>query len=1150
MVGAKPFPNWAKEDYTENEKNVKKFGPKPFPDWAIEKKSNSIFPDWAIEPTRSKNRRKKKDWNELTSIEIYNYRKTWLLRHGYKKLLDYESSPSLVYHIYDQVKYILRVYKKLISPDKLGENILLMREFEEEKKIRETATWFVEQYSNNILPINFPQNFELPKASDFNFPKYAESDKYVLSHIFFDIENKVQDQTPLKLGVFNLEAGRVILGFWDKSRKETLVIPIAPNIYYIETPNLMEALLLADIETVLAVISTSALMSGHNNLISLFDNNEFNIFRLILINPKLYEEILCGVPQRRSLWIGHNLNFDINMIHHTAQKVKNILPTLPDFRVNQISLFMGQPQESNDNETNTKAVAYTIKLGNTVAGFRSRINFNPDLGAKGIPTMTLHPLQEKTFSYIWVLDTFILSLALQNPKHSLKELSKGTKYEKLDSNYLFTEEDFIINENSTDLSKADEYLCRDLFATCAVCEKLMQTLNYPELAKLLDIIFSFSIKPVAASTFSTATIAKRVIFANLEKKTGLTKKQIENNIISERKYQKNWEKVNNGGRNELFVHGAVFSTPEEPILYPDFEQLYPSIARCTYADDQYTLASKKELSEKYVYDIESLQRDFWKNVKIIVECMKHLQPLPDNIFRPLIGTATINTNEVKLFFRGTTPAKRKCDEYVEGIVHRNLISITSAVVRAIIEDKHEISYLKKRIIFLKTQRIDFDYDPPAFGEEFFTKIVGLRREKKKEIMSDGSIGNPIEKMLKYTNVSGFGISGEGIRKEDYTGKLNIPSIFGSITAGSEFLTSIAEMTFKYYDNLSLYTDTDSDLVKGQKKIIDKILTLFANISELKYETDYGEILAIYIAKKKKYGILAKNINTKKLPFLKFVDENDQELFITGKTHGISQYPSYPFEQSIFNIYKDILYSKTKVNTAIQNHKNKFPLFSKLSYNKDKNSKIRGILPFFNKSITRNFKKQKKIYSVTFPHPNSFIKTLDFTYNGFTFKINVIYNWVTNLFLFTNLTEKLIKANFGLYANLGNIRVFLTIPVDITSEEYYIFEKQFLQVITEFFNQDNFDEIFFTVTKTQALGINKIKEVKNELYNEKIIRRFLKYDPETGKNKENNLTKQQLMFRVNQLVKNNKLIEYSKTVYNSIDFQIKKLRNKKNIFVNF
>ena len=118
----KPFPTWATTPQNNNPSATSHKSLKTFPSWAdpnfIESntKTKSNLPSWAIENKKNYEPKRKKDY---TSIQIFEFRKKWLIKHGYDKepWNISQASEHLVYSLYDQLRYIEANHGKKISPD-------------------------------------------------------------------------------------------------------------------------------------------------------------------------------------------------------------------------------------------------------------------------------------------------------------------------------------------------------------------------------------------------------------------------------------------------------------------------------------------------------------------------------------------------------------------------------------------------------------------------------------------------------------------------------------------------------------------------------------------------------------------------------------------------------------------------------------------------------------------------------------------------------------------------------------------------------------------------------------------------------------------------------------------------------------------------
>lgn len=1008
-------------------------------------------------------------------------------------------NPKVVKGIISQIQYMERRIEQQITLEKVIKSELpMIREKAELEELEDLKIQIQKEIKQIEPDLIINEDFLIPTKDSFTFNTNAESQHYQLTHVPFDVENNLQDQTPGYCAAYNYEANRYCLALNTKKYPKLTglfkyIKVKAKNrsidVYLIGTPNLWEALFVADVELIVSVICESALMSGHNHLRSALD--KIHLPKKLKINFRLLEECLNGFPKRRSTWIAHNARFDIDMLNDTAKKA-NYKFTFFQKRLehSKIKYYMGRAIDPEkllkDKKIKDKVYNvnhYTVHLGNRDAGFKFRISVD-NANGKTIFRTNLSPIQDKTFTHLWITDTIQVSFALQNPEHGLKYVSKDSEFKKLafpDLNFPIEEMNIFEQEKIT---KPAKYLMFDTFATIAGYSSESHQLNYSEMEKLIqdnglpDFELKTDWRPRMSSLLSTATIAKQFIFPYLEAKTGLKRKAIENNIIHERMYQSNFELVYSGGISEPTIYGILESNfpTKELVIYDDFESLYPSIARLVFADLMYQLAAKKELHTYLRTDTKQTKQDFWDNieriVKIIRQALKGKQTeLPEDIFQSMIGTAQINTiHPLQIRVKEN---KKRIWKKIKGKVHIHLIDLMNSIIRAVIEDNTPIEVLYNQIHFIKTERFDFRNIPvPEFGNEFFTLLIKLRREK---IIA----GDTIEKMLKYIINSGIGISAEGIsNKEDFTGKLFIPVIFASVTAGSRFLIAIPEIMCKKLGGEMGYTDTDSIIYKIKKSVRKHITQLFTKISMLKEEKDYGKIHKTFISKKKKYYLLSENIKEKKFKnqFIKL--ENGH--YIVGKVHGLSSYEKKLYVETAFPIANELFENMTIENAqesikfAVRKFIHKHPRFMKITYKKKTEAKIKGILYFYQK--TRNIKikyerdNEKTESKIRIPNPVITLYTGKFD----EFDIHFYYDLSSNNLLISNLKDKPIRSNFGIYANLGNnkVKIFSTLP--FREEHQLDWENRFLKFIIKTF-KEQYNHFYKRIQHKQAEFIVNFRE---------------------------------------------------------------------------
>jgi hypothetical protein len=1039
--------------------------------------------DIIAEATRPYNSSWSNDYNYLSQNDI-----TFLKdRNLYDFVIGHTNENIQV--IIKQIRYIERSKNIVVSRDKIQDSqIPIIREKAEIDELAKLSSYITEQNSiHDKSDCNIPLDFTFPHVLSFNFNHYAESQHYRIGKTIFDVETDKQSQKPIACGAYNFETNRLVIGIRNKERAGEFY-KINGNTYLIYTPNLWDAVLIADIELIIAVTLTSALMEGQNELISIL--KRMKLPKKLSINDKYLQEFINAFPMRRSVWIAHNAQFDIDMLNWTHKKAGYkftfLEKSLPHDTVNY---YLGRPidkikimKNPEIRKKTYKVNEYKMHLGNKDVGFRFRIQADRR-NMRSMFKANLSPCQKDAFTFLWIVDTLALSMAMRNPKHSLKELSKDTEFPKRDFkdyNFPIEELDIVTKEKITEPVK---YLIFDLFSTLAVYEKLTNGLNYLELETLLKTKytkFKFNInwRPKTSKILSTATISKDTIINVLISITGLKRSQIENNIEHERLSQKNFEEVYSGGVNEATTWGVLISNFADEILtyYDDFQSLYPSIARIVNAFTMYVLAAQRKLNTLLRNDLEKGKSDFWKIAKEIIKITRQRikgkdVKLPDDLFHKLIGTVEIDT-QIPLQLRTLHKELRKdgkprkskgkrCWKLITGKNHLHLIDLLNAVVRSAVEFNQDINLLESQIKFTKLERYDFSRYPIAkWGKEFFTMLLKLRQEKK--LTKDS-----IEDMLKYIINTAYGISGEGINKEDITGKLFIPAIFCSITAGARFLISIPEIIIKKLGGILGYMDTDSIIYKIHKSLRKRVIGFFDKISALKEETDYGIIHKAFIAKKKKYTFLSEKINEEKFPdqFLKLPNG----MYVLGKIHGKMQYNKKDFSNTIFHISKDLFNEfttkETHITDIVNRHKDKHPVLKNLKYSSKVAPIMKGILKFFYKTRTIKYTKKKEKESTTYRVKNPTLFLHSEKFDGFY--IYFYFDMLENKLLITNLSEEPIRSNFGLYGNFSNnkVKILYTIPID-EKETQLKFEKRFFEFIINVLSKNN-DKFFFTIRMKQA-----------------------------------------------------------------------------------
>lgn len=247
----------------------------------------------------------------------------------------------------------------------------------------------------------------------------------------------------------------------------------------------------------------------------------------------------------------------------------------------------------------------------------------------------------------------------------------------------------------------------------------------------------------------------------------------------------------------------------------------------------------------------------------------------------------------------------------------------------------------------------------------------------------------------------YGIASEGISKEDYTGKLFIPSIANGITATARLSNTIAEIKTLQRKGKPLITHTDSVVSLATPETHKEVSKLFSRIDPLVNETK-APIEWISILGKAKYGY--KDINGK----LKVL------------THGSGAYGSEkvkPAYEAMMLLLNDEEYT---VADAAEIAKHKFPLFHQVdvknSYKwkfNDKRKQHSGV-----RKIRELLEKGDLIDE--FPYKGIHIYLHEKTIQ--------LKTKIKREFLFTTLLE-LKKGMFFQNATFNNVRIVNATPLD-------------------------------------------------------------------------------------------------------------------------
>ncbi|MBA7500249.1 hypothetical protein ES704_03004 [subsurface metagenome] len=869
---------------------------------------------------------------------------------------------------------------------------------------------------NNLIKLD-KNHITIPKPSDFEINRDIESSVFKLTHVAIDTEADHHSEL-LLCQSFNLEARRLVLCLVSDEYSITCYEqPDKSQIIYMTSPNPLDCIIISDIETVLASILISALQQGHKKISELYSEiQEQNTFPFP--NYKILKELLYD--ERKTLYILHNAKYDVEQLKTAHSNAKRQL----------YSITLNKPEKIKINNL-FNDYQYKLSLGNIPAGFR----FNLSAQKRGMHKkckINIAPAQAESYPLSFLCDTLIVAFAFQEKSLSLLELSKHTKYEKIEvkkKDLIFKKEelfDFVKEDQLTDKMKYSIY---DTYATIAIYEKLSKKYNLESLSKILNINLERTKIPFCSQIHSTATICKHIIMTFLEQKTKLDRYKIQDNIKKSRKLQENFNNTYLGAKTSIYAQGLIKATDKMLLYYLDYASLYPHTAWLSESEKLYILCAKNELHKFIKNDVKTTIDRIKTSVNEIITCIKTNKSLEKSTFQRIIGNCTIQSNIHLQLAR--KHKNRRTEINTKGRITATLADLTSALVRKIITEKTNLRQILSQINFISCEYIEFN-ESVKYGKELFTELYLSRKEIKKEITKlkqdekkdayEIYLLEVAEQTAKYIMTSSYGVSGEGISNEDFTGLLFNPVIFGSITAVGRLFSSIAEISCNYYNILKIYTDTDSIIIRSTKEQKEKLCSIFSNTIELKdeiedkYPNKNIKIEQIYIASKKNYGYILSNGEIKFTSF------------------GKGQYESDKFKLALEEAYRYIFTTKftalTTVeagNKATQHHS----YLQNINLDSSKSSMYKSLIKFNTKTFN--------------------VYTFDF--DGIP--IYVKYNYENDSYLVTNV-RKVTKGIFGKYLNVGKIKhklvFFISIPFDVEKLIKHFIETFYIQDMDIIFKQ--------------------------------------------------------------------------------------------------
>lgn len=732
----------------------------------------------------------------------------------------------------------LKITSENYKVEELGEKIDMIKGKGSDKGMLEFERCFMDYNKKN----DFELLAEIPKTSKCEYGEFGFTNRgnKKFTKICYDVETNEKQEAVL-IGVLNKDMKRIVLGEvvtphdlvhkyfgknidykFEKSYKNGY------EIIRCRVMNGWEAVFLADSETYLASCINSQMRQGDNTPSELKD-----IIKNVDINFDYVKEILSN--KRRSFWIAHNSNFDINKLNLTA---KNDLKHIGCSKVKNVDLVV------NSFGNTKRVIEYSYKLGNRSVG----VDFKASTRKYGLfdkPEVTLSPIQRESDNYVYALDSLLIAKALQKKDGSLKGLGEefNLKIKKGESDYRFSGVE-IWDKKKKSVNEV-EYLLKDLFVTDSVFSNLCMELDViPDLLGSLGIdkqrIKKHSVDaPYLYRIFSTASLTK--LFYTMKNSEDYDDWKVKN---SNMKFYDNindlFKEVYSGGRVEIFKHGII---KDKKIIYSDFASLYPHTSYLCNVESLMSDLLDKKLD--FISDREMIEKKFFEMVGNIASKIKNKQPLEKSDFS---NSAVLNVSsyiDLRLsrrasVYRGKVKTdinkRSRCDLILENskfntsiydlcyaVLEKHLIDNVS------LEELREVVRINKGLMVIPSSKTDKSND-------MHTKLYDKRNEITKEIkkLTDITKIKHLKNQSQFIKIilnAGYGITAEF--KNEKAGQFYNPILASSITAMARLLNNLIEINTKYEGFEVYYGDTDSCFMdcEGYYKVAD----LFKNVCELKNE---------------------------------------------------------------------------------------------------------------------------------------------------------------------------------------------------------------------------------------------------------------------------------------------------------------------------
>jgi hypothetical protein len=762
-----------------------------------------------------------------------------------------------------------------------------------EKGINEFVNMLENEKSDKVN--DFDCKWDVGELNDNDFGEFAfinkGSKKY--STIIYDIETSGDKQEVVLVGALNKDCKRIVLA---SVKKELGLNPKFEKSYVngwevirCEVVNGWEGVMLADAESYCACVVNSLMRQGDNTpevVSELFGRR---------IDLKMKNMVDYLLNKRRSMWIAHNSNFDVNKLNVTSRNgLRHIKNDCVADREIKINVF-GNTKRYREYSWKTK-----FKLGNlTIGALFSASTRKYGLWEK--PEIRLQPIQKEADSYVYGLDSLLIAKALQKSRGGLKDLSEEycLKTKKSNSAYNFKgDEIWRGDENSINETN---YLINDLIATYGVWVELTRELDVVE--NLLGVvgIDKGRIKrhraeggePYIYRIYSTASISK--IFNSMIHADSYEEWKTKNSNI------KIYDPINDlfksvyaGGRVEIFRKGYF----KGEIAYVDFASLYPHTSYLTDVEILQKDIFNKKLN--ICSDLNKIKDDFWMMVECLANKIKNKQKIEKDDF---MKTAVVNVAlgvDLRISRKGSVrrgvvnldgEKNNRMDLICEdgSFVNCSVYDLCYGVLERVLIDKVDIDELKKKVKF-NTGIMLIPSKSTTYNTDFHTKLYGERNKIKSEIKScdDENKKKHLEnqsQLIKIILNSGYGLTAEF--NEGKGGQFYNPILACSITSMARLMNNLIEISCGYNSVNVYYTDTDSCIMDSGGLLV---CDLFSNICELKNELNEGIwIKDLFINSPKEYA---------------YFTNDDKDYAV--KTHGVgARSRSYkPVLEKLFRSLKD------------------------------------------------------------------------------------------------------------------------------------------------------------------------------------------------------------------------------------------------------